>query len=253
MRSTSEHPLRLGAPTLPVAASLVTLSAAAWQAWLLGRAARRGRRLAAGSVRYEDKPPRPRSRVLVLGDSTGVGVGADAAEASLAGLLAARFPHTEVVNHAFNGARLNELAAQAERLNCAGPRFDLALLLAGGNDVLHLTRRQCLLGDARRLLRRLRQLAHHTVWLGCADVGRSPALVPPLSWWFSRRTLRTMQSLAHEARAHGAVFVDFTHDPPGPLRFAADGVHPDSESYRRCFEVLLQRAPLAAMLRRRGR
>lgn len=230
------------------AAGLAVTATAAWQAWLIRQALRRGRQLAAACAAYETTPQRARSRVLVLGDSTAVGVGADAAEESLAGLLAARFPHAEVVNHAFNGARLRDLAAQAERLSAPAGRFDLALLLAGGNDVLRLTRQRQLVGDAGRLLRRLRRLAGFTVWMGCADVGRSPAFVPPWSWWLSRRTSRTMQLLAQQARLHGACFIDFTRSPPQGLGFARDGVHPDSGSYRRCFEVLMQRVPLAALL-----
>ena len=245
-------------PFRPLRASLATAglavsAAAAWQAWLIRRAAGRGRRLAARSAAYEAKPPRARARVLVLGDSTAVGVGAAAAEESMAGLLSARFPDAEIVNHAFNGARLRDLAALAERLPASRRRFDLALLLAGGNDVLRLTQRHSLVGDAGRLLRRLQHLARHTVWMGCADVGRSPAFLPPWSWWLSRRTARTMGLLAHEARAQGACFIDLTRGPPQGLGFASDGVHPDSGSYRRCFEVLMQRVPLAALLQRRGR
>lgn len=237
-------------PPWLAAALLTTLATTAWQSWLVARAARDGRALAAASAGFEARPHRARARVLVLGDSTGVGVGAEAPEASLGGLLAQHFPDVEVVNRAFNGARVAGVAALAERWGREPARFDLALVLVGGNDVLRHTPHRELAADARRLLKRLSRVARHTVWLGCARIGRSPAFLPPLSWWLDWRTTRTMRLLAREARAHGATFVDFAVRPAAtPLPFATDGVHPNAESYRRCFDTLARQAPLRRWLR----
>ncbi len=230
----------------------------AWQAWMLRRAIDNGRRLARRARAFEVHPPRCNARVLVLGDSTGVGVGADQPEHSLCGLLATEFPGVQIVNRCANGARLADALAQLAPLVAAGERFDLALVFVGGNDVLKLTPGHRLAQQARRLLGGLQTVARRTVWLGSANIGSAPVFVPPLSWLLGWQTARTMRMLAREAQAAGAEFIDFVHHSGGEMfardtatYFARDGVHPSNASYRHCFEVLKRRAPLVALLARR--
>jgi lysophospholipase L1-like esterase len=238
--------------------------AKAWQGWTERQAVRRALRQAMRPGRsaprrgrpFEVHPPRGRARVLLLGDSTGVGVGALRPEDRLCGLLAAEFPEIEIVNRCRAGARLAETQNQLAPLVAAGERFDLALLLVGGNDVLRLTPQWLLANQARSLLGSVRDVARRTVWMGCADIGSAPLFAPPLSWWLSWQTARTMRLLAREACAHKVDFIDFVEE--GALFasdtgtfFADDGLHPSAACYRHCFEVLKRRTPLAAVLRRR--
>ena len=236
------------AQALPLAAA----AAAGWQAWRLRAAVGRAREIAADARPYEAHPPRALARVLVVGDSTAVGVGAGCAEDSLPGLLACEFPGVQVVNVAVTGARLADAVAQADAVAARGERFDLALLLVGGNDVFRHTAPRAMREQSRALLARLASLAHRTVWLGSANIGGAPVFAPPLSWWFAWRTRRAAALFAREARRAGALFIDFAGERCGEVFardtdtwFAADGVHPSAASYRHCFEVLKQRAALA--------
>jgi lysophospholipase L1-like esterase len=225
------------------------------QARVLQRARREGQAIAARAKAFESNPRRATRRVLLLGDSTGVGVGADDPRQSLPGLLHRRFPHVHVVNRCHNGARVADAVAQARRLRRPVEhtgRFDLALVLVGGNDVLRLTSHAALRRDARTLLTELRGLTRHTVWLGSADIGVSPVLKAPLNWLVSWRTTCTMRELAKVAAAEQVPFIDFSRDGRFAgntgIYFAADGLHPSSASYRACFEVLQQQVPLAQWL-----
>jgi lysophospholipase L1-like esterase len=135
------------------------------------------------------------------------------------------------------------------------PRFDVALVLLGGNDVLRLVPPRRLENDVQSLLQALRRVASHVAWLGCADIGRAPALLPPLSWWASTQCQRRMRVIARVTAAHGVPFVDFSlarHSQRFARRpqlyFAADGLHPSAASYRECFEVLCRHVPLARWL-----
>lgn len=233
--------------------------AVARQTALLRNARRRGRQLAQRATAFEAAPRQAQRRVLLLGDSTGLGVGARRPQESLPGLLHAAFPQAQIVNRCHNGARVADLLrqaravrAQAKARGVDGPCFDVVLVLAGGNDVLHLTPLRGLEDDARALLHTLRGLARHVVWMGSADVGGSPVLRAPLNWLASWRTARTMQRLARTARAEGATFIDFSRERrfgrDTDTYFAADGVHPSSASYRWCFEVLYRSVPLHAWL-----
>jgi lysophospholipase L1-like esterase len=239
--------------------------AAALKAWTARREVRHALRQAMrgsrgarrpGPAFFEVHPPRGRARVLLLGDSTGVGVGALRAQDSLCGLLATAYPEVEIVNQCRSGARLVDTHAQLALLAAAGERFDLALLLVGGNDVVRLTPHFLLASQARTLLGRLRGVARRTVWMGCADLGAAPLFAPPLSWWMSWQTARTARVLANEARRFGVDFIDFRTESAvfasdTGTYFADDGLHPSGACYRHCFDVLQRRTPLAAILRRR--
>jgi lysophospholipase L1-like esterase len=204
---------------------------------------------------FEAHPSPHRARVLLVGDSTGVGVGAGAPEQSLPGLLARRFPGVAIVNTCRNGARVADVAAALARGAPGAQRFDVALVLLGGNDVVHLTPQRELEQAAAAVLHELHWHARRIVWLGSANIGHAPIMLPPLSWWARRRCRRTMSALAQVARAHGVTFIDFCEPrldarfagAPGTT-FARDGLHPSSTSYLECFHVLEQRVPLHAWL-----
>lgn len=235
------------------AAALGLFGALAWQAHTLQRATAQGRALVAAARPFQHRPERPRRRVLVLGDSIGVGVGAGRAGATLPGLLAEAYPDAEIVNRAANGARVADALEQLVPL--AHERFDLVLVLAGGNDVLRATPAATLSRDAARLLAACARVARRTVWLGPANLGGSPVLLRPLAWWFTWKSARAMRCIAAEARRAGALFIDFfrpRRDDPIARRtgiyFAGDGLHPSAASHRLCFDTLRRRAPLDALL-----
>lgn len=258
-----------GAATATRALGLLGLAGAlggiGWQLRRLAQGLRRGRRLAAAARPYERLPVdapgvavNPPRRLLLLGDSTGVGVGADRPEQSLAGLLGEAFPGVAVLNRCESGARTADIARQAAPLAAAGERFDLVIVLAGGNDVIRHTPLGRLARDARDALTAAAQVASGAagvVWAGSANVGGSPLLARPLAWWLERRTLAAMARLGQEARAAGALFVDFCRPRAdcvfarhAGLCFAGDGVHPSAASYRLCFQALLHEARLADRL-----
>lgn len=188
------------------------------QAWLIRRAIRLQRR----TEPFQARPEPRRARLLLVGDSTGAGAGVACAEGSLAGLLAAEYAQLEVVNRCRSGARIRDTLEQVPALGAQG--------------------------DASRLLQVLGFSADRVVWLGCADIGVAPAVLPPVSWWLSWRTRGVMRLLAQVARRHRAEFIDFCDDAhtsrfaaePG-VYFAHDGVHPSSAAYRCCFVALQRR------------
>lgn len=228
----------------------------AWQWRLLRQGLARATRLSTRSRRYERREPSPRRRVLIAGDSTGVGVGASRPEDSVAGLIGAEFPAVEVVNRCESGARVADAIEQLATVQ-RGPadgerrrhprRFDLLLLHVGGNDVLRGTRLDRLEAQSLELLAQARRIARRTLWLGSADLGAAPLFVPPLSWWMSRRTRSASANVFGRcaAKASEVALIDFSAPEASRLfasdrarYFAPDGVHPSSASYRHCWDVV---------------
>ncbi|HEY8357154.1 MAG TPA: GDSL-type esterase/lipase family protein, partial [Ramlibacter sp.] len=174
------------------------------QARRLGRA----RAWAACSLQaYSCERQPSRQRVILLGDSTGVGVGCASPGESIAARLAREHPQAHVTNLCVSGAVIGDVLAAATALP-AEP-VDLVVVLAGGNDVLRWTPLERLHEQTLDLHRLLRMRARHVVWAGMANVGRAPLFLPPFSWLLSARA-RAVSRLLHAcAQRTGVRFVDF--------------------------------------------
>ena len=193
--------------------------------------------LARASEPFEASPRPPVAhRLLVVGDSTGVGTGASAPAQSLAGLIARDHPDWEITNRAADGARLADVVAQL-----SGPgRFDTVLVLAGGNDVIRLSGAGTMGRALDDLTARARAIAPRVVLMPSGNVGHAPFFPPPLSWWMSARS-RVLHRLVREtaAASPGVLYVNLyragADDPflrePERLH-AADGLHPSDDGYR---------------------
>lgn len=66
--------------------------------------------LAKASVPFEVRVKEVNRRVLVIGDSTGVGTGASNSADSVAGRIARDYPGTEIVNRAQDGAKGEDMS-----------------------------------------------------------------------------------------------------------------------------------------------
>ncbi|HZY17699.1 MAG TPA: GDSL-type esterase/lipase family protein [Ramlibacter sp.] len=201
---------------------------------------------------FTRSPASPSRRVLLVGDSTGAGVGCEHPRESIAARLADEFPDAEVRNLCLNGATVADVLRTVRGLP-AGPRFDLVLVFAGGNDVLKRTPWAELESGSQALLGELQARAGQVLWAGMANVGLAPLFLPPFSWWMTARTRRANRLLARQARRAGARFVDFfrekADDPfsADPQRFyARDRVHPSAQAYAWCYAQM--RPAIAAVL-----
>jgi lysophospholipase L1-like esterase len=225
---------RRGAALVPI----VLLTAALLRLAYLRRDVARARALAAQGRPFERRLPASALRVLVLGDSTGVGIGANRPEESIAGLLASDFPAADIVNISRSGARVGGALAQARACRRSGQYFDVALLHVGGNDVMHATPMKQLAEDCELLLAELADLADRTVWIGPPNIGIVPLFPPPFSWVFAARSRAATALFARASAAHGVAFLDFSSGEHAARfargrrdHFAIDGLHPNSSSY----------------------
>jgi hypothetical protein len=199
------------------------------------------------------------ARLLLVGDDSGVGRAATASQPSLSALLARRFPHVTIVNTCRKGLCVADAAQALARGAPGRQRFDLALVLLGGSDVVQATPPHQLIEAASALLHELQWHAAHIVWLGSGSAGHSPFLLPPMGWWANRSRRRTVRALAQAARAQGVTFIDFCPPRDAPWQVSArnalarDGARRDCASPLECLTVLEQRVPLQAWLSGPGR
>jgi lysophospholipase L1-like esterase len=216
---------------------VVVLSTTGCAAWRLVRAAE----LARQSTPLQAEPARPALRLLMVGDSTAVGTGASSPQASLAGLLAHAYPHLAIENRARDGARFEGVVEQLE----VGGRFDLVLIMAGGNDVMRMRDADATRADIDRSVRLAQGLAPQVAFLPAGNVGNAPFFFPPISWLMTSRA-RTLHADVQSAAARtGAVYVNLfkaaADDPfvQRPGLHASDGLHPSDAGYRLWRDELL--------------
>ena len=185
--------------------------------------------------------------VLVLGDSTAVGVGAHQTSESLPALFAQHIRATLVENYASSGATVRELSSQIAHAERTHYRYILVQI--GANDITSFHDA----GNTARLLQqKLTTLpAHdHLVVLMAGNVGGAPAIPWFLKAYFRRQSVRFHSAFRKVVEAEGGTYVEL-YDPPDTdpfirnpeLYFAPDGFHPSSLGYKLWFEKLKAHVP----------
>jgi len=234
-------------PALIVVLVLTVLATSGCTVWRIGKAGELARR----SEPLQHTPPDATLRLLIVGDSTGVGTGASSPQASLAGLLAQAYPRLQIDNRARDGATF---AGVIEQLEAATARYDLVLVQAGGNDVIRLRKLDDVRADVERVATLARARGQRVLLMPAGNVGNAPFFFPPASWLMTSRA-RSLHGFVREAATrHQAAYInlfkDKAKDPfaQQPELNAADGLHPSDAGYRVWFDELMTQAQLAPVL-----
>lgn len=182
----------------------------------------------------------PPLRLVLLGDSTALGVGVDrlidTVGGQLADLLSADGRQVILSSVGVAGSRSSDLATQVARC-LLGDRPDVAVILVGANDATGLRRP----GDAAVYLgaavRRLRDAGVEVVVGACPDLGAARAIAQPLRQivgWLGRRMARAQVRAVHAA---GGSVVDLGAETGAVFRadpntLCHDRYHPSADGYR---------------------
>ena len=189
-------------------------------------------------------------RLLVLGDSTAVGVGTDHQEDALAGNLARslsaeweRGVTWEVIGQ--KGATTKDLL---ERFLPAATQktYDVIFLTIGANDVLGIRTRRAFRHDYRAILRRLRSANPEALILASClpTFSQFHSLPNPLRWAIQLHGTNLEAAAMAIANAEPGVI----RSPPAPEYnddfFATDHFHPSAAGYRDWVDFTLASAKL---------
>ena len=234
------------APLIALAAGAALLLVSGCAAWRIGQAAD----LARESEPLQHRPADAVLRLLIVGDSTGVGTGASSPQTSLAGLLASAYPRLHIDNRAKDGATFEGVVEQL----AGDERYDLALIQAGGNDVIRLRSEDGMRADIDRAVELARAHSERVLVMPAGNVGNAPFFIAPASWYMTSRA-RTLHALVREsAQRHGAVYINLfkevANDPfaQQPGLHAVDGLHPSDAGYQLWFDELMAQGQLAEVL-----
>ncbi|WFF02953.1 SGNH/GDSL hydrolase family protein [Micromonospora sp. WMMD964] len=198
----------------------------------------------------------PPLRLVLLGDSSALGVGVDRLEDTIGGQLAhllaegptGRRVHLSSVG--VSGSRSTDLATQVAR-SLLGERPDVALILIGANDATGLRRPSDAAAYLAAAVHRLREARVEVVVGTCPDLGAVRAIAPPLRQvvgWSGRRMARAQTTAVLDA---GGSVVDLAAETGPVFRADAgtlchDGFHPSADGYRVWAHALLPAVAAAA-------
>ena len=233
----------LGGLVAAAGAGATVLAAEVW-------AAARRRYASAGSAPPVEgdfgDPGGERLRLVMLGDSTGAGVGVTRTEETVGGVLARRLAgptrRVRLAGAAIAGSGTGDLGPQVSRALLGRP--DVAVLLVGTTDATSGTGLGAVrdnLGDA---VRRLLAGGAAVVVGTCPDLGASRVFAQPLRAVVAWRGRRVAATSAEATRAAGGVPVDLA-ELVGPVfradraAYCEDGFHPSADGYRLIAEALL--------------
>lgn len=181
--------------------------------------------------------------LLVVGDSTGVGVGAENPEESVAGRLAGKIGAGYVENLSVSGAVTEDLAGQIAR--ASRDSYDYVLVQIGGNDIIQFKSVEEAGANLDSALAQLGAKSDQIYVLSAGNVGATslfPYVVRP---FHTRLNQKYHAAFEEVASRNGATYVNlytppeedpFTKEPE--VYLAADGLHPSGVGYGNWFERL---------------
>jgi len=183
-------------------------------------------------------PSRPPVRIAVVGESTAAGCGVDTHDDGFPGWLArelaarTRRPvRWEVVGqHAATARRI-----RYRLLPRLGEHLDVAVLLAGGNDVLAQRTPGQWGDDLAAIVDGLADRAEHVAVTGIPPFAEFPSLPSTLRRYLAQRAgaFDEVSKLVCAQRPRTTWISSTDILPIGPDMFAHDGFHPSAAGYRR--------------------
>ncbi len=193
---------------------------------------------------YEQHPSDPKMKILVAGDSTGVGTGAKIPMDSTAGRLGQDFPQADIKNISENGLKMEGLSKKLEILG--SDHYDLILIQIGANDVTGLTGMNKVNTDLSLILDQAENHADRVIILTSGNIGNSPVFKAPLSYYISQRTLNLRKIFISEVAKRPKVnYVDLFQNANADIfltdihrYYAADLFHPSSDGYGLWYQAI---------------
>ena len=181
-------------------------------------------------------------RLLVVGDSSGAGVGVRTQDEALLGQTVRRLAKRFRVDYRLIARHGSTLPRTLEHLRKQSPKpFDVALVALGLNDIIAGQRFGPWLASYQELVAELRERwgVQHVVASALPPVGQFPAIPNPLRWTLGRQARRYDAALKAWAEDEPDVtYIDFETSADDPLHgvpmadiMATDGFHPGPRIY----------------------
>jgi lysophospholipase L1-like esterase len=181
-------------------------------------------------------------RLLIVGDSSGAGVGVETQDEALLGRTVSRLAEQFEVHYRLIARHGSTLTRTLGHLKKQSPEpFDVALVALGLNDIIAGQPFEPWMASYRDLVAELRERweVRHVVASAMPPVGEFPAIPNPLRWTLGRQATRYDDALKTWATAEPeTTYIDLRTEAGDPLHgvpitdvMATDGFHPGPRIY----------------------
>ena len=180
--------------------------------------------------------------LLVLGDSTAYGVGANSSADSVPALFANYINATHVENLSVSGAKVQDLKSQLQKAKLK--KYDYILIQIGGNDIVARNDVGVItneLQDTYKILPESKQIIH----ICCGDVGTTTIMPWFVRGYYTKKTLAYHAAFEKLDTDDNVTYINlydtkdkdpFVKSPE--LYLAADGFHPSTIGYEYWFSKI---------------
>lgn len=200
-----------------------------------------GRSQAAATRSFNQTNLNATLKILIMGDSSAVGVGAISPTGSVAGLIAQDFPDAHIDNLAVSGMRTEGLVKSFDQV--AGQKYDLIIIHIGGNDIVRFVDIEESVNNLRLILNKSAAVGENTVLITAGNmesVKMFPWPVRKIYGAHSRLYRDKFMQVANEMNIH---YVDLYRtkdsDPyyiNPSLYYSRDLLHPSEAGYAVWYE-----------------
>lgn len=151
-------------------------------------------------------------KILVLGDSTAYGTGAENPEGSTAGRLGLLYPEADITNLSVNGLKIAGLLEIIENIDKT-KKFDIILIQIGANDIMRFTSMNNISEGIEKLIIRVKEFGDNVIFLSGGNLGEVPFFPFFLQPLMTQRSLQTSQIYQKLALKEKVNYVDLFHSP----------------------------------------
>ncbi len=179
--------------------------------------------------------------IIILGDSTGVGIGVSAPRYTIGNQIEREFNNTHVLCFAKNGSKLIDVRTVLDRLDLSA-NIATVIVSIGGLDTLYHTRLSNIETEMRAILKKL--VGKKVIVVSPCSFSLSPVIPSPLKNRFYERWKQVdsiFDKLCQEFNATHVSFGKLLNDKvkQDPAKyFSIDKMHPNDVSYALAFEEL---------------
>lgn len=192
-----------------------------------------------GPIIEQNNSNNAQDKILIVGDSTAVGTGAQNKNDSISGRFAQDFPDTKIVNVGINGSLTRDAIKQLNQME--DETFNMIIISTGGNDIWHFSNLKKLQQDIETVLKLAIGMSNHRVILLLYNnIWDAPGFSFLVRGFLKRRGKKVQDIFMNISHRERVAYIElFTQEENNPFLdpyrqqflFAKDGIHPSGDGY----------------------
>ena len=191
------------------------------------------------TVIFDKVSPDLNITLLVLGDSTAVGVGAGNKLDSIPALMANYINATYVENYAVSGAKVQDLKEQIKKAKLS--KYNYILLQIGANDIVARNDVKKVSQDLQQIYNTLPE-SNQVIHICCGNIGTATIIPTIARNYYTHKTLEYHKEFENIDNGNKVTYINL-YQPPEvdvfrrepDIYLAEDGFHPSSVGYKYWF------------------